>query len=90
MLPEKLNNVHEEVESVPSIAKDDHIAEDMNGPGVSDEPQLFTQLKLCDLVSKDLAVLLCSRLKELASGTAFSWFLNREINFDPFFLMKVS
>lgn len=55
-----------EVESVPGISNDDHNGDydhDVYAPGVSDEPQLFTQSELNDL-SKDPAELLRSRLKE--------------------------
>ena len=99
--PEKLDNVYEDVESVPGISNDDHNDDnddDVYDPSVSDEPQLFTQSELNDLVKdldlpKDSAELLGSRLKEknvLAPGTSFSWFRNREKISFLSFLKKVS
>ncbi|GBN76745.1 hypothetical protein AVEN_170244-1, partial [Araneus ventricosus] len=60
---------------------------------ISDEPKLFIQSELNDLVrdlnlSKDSAEVLGSRLKEkklLAPCRSFSWFRNREQEFNPLF-----
>ena len=60
----------------------------------SNDPKLYTESELNDLVrnldfSKDLAEVLCSRLKEkslLATDTSFYWFQSREKErFVPFF-----
>lgn len=61
--------------------------------GYNNEPQLFTQPELNDLVRdldlpKESAELLGSRLKEknlLAPGTSFSWFRKREKDFLQYF-----
>lgn len=60
---------------------------------ISDDPKLFSQSELNDLVrylnlTKDSAEVLGSRLKEqnlLAPGTSFSWFRNRKKDFLFFF-----
>lgn len=90
--PGNLEDIHLSSESESSNSNDDV---DFNS-GKSEEPQLFNQCELNDLVrdlglAKVSAELLGSRLKSkslLAPGASFSWYRNREKVFVPYFAQE--
>ncbi|GBM91596.1 hypothetical protein AVEN_164202-1 [Araneus ventricosus] len=89
-LPDTVENIFFYSDTESECQIDDDVDEVYDS--ISDEPKLFTQSELNDLVRdlnlpRDSAEVLRSRLKEknlLAPGTSFSWFRNRRQKFVPF------
>ncbi|GFU47755.1 putative RNA-directed DNA polymerase from transposon BS [Trichonephila clavipes] len=88
--PDTLDNILDDLDQISHISSDDGY-----DPGTND-PELFSQSDLNDLVRdlglpKDTAEVLGSRLKErhlLNSGSSFLWYRFREKEFVPFFMQK--
>lgn len=91
--PDDLDSLDWEREGEASNVGKNESNSDFEPDSSDNEPQLFSQQELNDLVrdlglSKDTAQLLGSRLKNknlLQPGTSFSWYRHRETVFVPYF-----